>query len=165
MDYPLTQPPGLCRYVRTCVLGFPHGGAASALVESLLPGVLRERARVGTGQDHRGLDAVRLSLRACSPDRRTGRARGCVLRNATLPVGLVQATARAGLRALGHVRRVAADLSWANLVACLLARVIISGIARRSGGQSPFRTSETGIGVPGREAATSPQASDPVWGR
>jgi hypothetical protein len=95
-----TQRPGLCRYVRTCVLGFRHGGAASALVESLLPGLLRERARVGTGQDHRGLDAVRLSSRASSPDRRTGRARSCVLCNAPLPVGLVQATARAGLRAL-----------------------------------------------------------------
>jgi hypothetical protein len=58
---PLPVKPGLCGYVRTCVLGFRHGGTASALVESLLPGVLRERARVGTGQDHRGLDAVRLS--------------------------------------------------------------------------------------------------------
>jgi len=34
---------------------------ASALVESLLPGLLRECARVGTGEDHRELDAVRLS--------------------------------------------------------------------------------------------------------
>jgi hypothetical protein len=98
---PLPVKPGLCGYVRTCVLGFRHGGTASALVESLLPGVLRERARVGTGQDHRGLDAVRLSSSACSSDRGTGRARGGVLCNALLPVGLVQATARAGLRALG----------------------------------------------------------------
>jgi hypothetical protein len=63
------------------------------LVESLLPGALRERARVGTGQDHRGLDAVRLSTSACSSDPRTSRARGCVLCHAPLPVGLVQATA------------------------------------------------------------------------
>lgn len=101
--------PGLCGYVRTCVLGCHHGGAASALVEPVLPRVLRERARVGTRQDHRGLDAVRLSPRACRPDCRTSRARGCALRNARLPVGLVQATARAGDLAapqrLGHGTR------------------------------------------------------------
>src|SRR5215467_11455891 len=55
---PLPVKPGLCRYVRTCVLGFRHGGAASGLVESLLPGAMQQRARVGTGQDHRELDAV-----------------------------------------------------------------------------------------------------------
>jgi len=57
----------------------------------------------GDGQDHRGLDAVRLSPRARSPDRSTGGARGRVLCNAPLPVGLVQATARAGLEPLEHV--------------------------------------------------------------
>ena len=55
---PLPVKPGLCRYVRTCVLSSCHGGEASRLVEPVLPGALREWARVGTRQDHCELDAV-----------------------------------------------------------------------------------------------------------
>src|SRR5215813_1225576 len=50
--------PGLCRYVRTCVLGSRHGGEAPRLVEPVLPRAMQQRARMGTGQDHCELDAV-----------------------------------------------------------------------------------------------------------
>jgi len=66
------------------------------LVEPVLPGAVRQRARVGTGQDHRELGAVWLCPGARGSDRRTGRACGRLLRREGLPVGLVPAAARTG---------------------------------------------------------------------
>jgi len=69
-----------------------HGGAAPGVV--VLPGAVPERARVGTGADHRVVGAVRLPGRAGCLRRRRGRAHGGVLqRGAGLPVGVVPAQA------------------------------------------------------------------------
>jgi hypothetical protein len=61
----------------------------------VLPGAVRERARVGAGPDHCLVDAVRLPASGCGAGARPG-ARGGVLRGGEeLRVGVVPAEARA----------------------------------------------------------------------
>jgi hypothetical protein len=64
----------------------------------VLPGALPERARVGSGPDHRELDAVRLPARAgrwhAGPSGAPGGALRCISR---LPVGAVPAPVRAAV--------------------------------------------------------------------
>ena len=67
------------------------------MVEPVLPGAVREWARVGTGQDHCELGAVRLCPGARGSDRRTGRACGRLLCGEGLPVGVVPAPVRAAV--------------------------------------------------------------------
>jgi len=73
------------------------GCAATGLV--VLPGAVLERARVGTGPDHRVVGAVRLPARAGGAGANRwgpGGAHGGVLqRGARLPAGVVPATTRA----------------------------------------------------------------------
>jgi hypothetical protein len=71
------------------------GGASSRLVEPELPGAVRERARLGAGEDHCELGAVGVCPGAGGSDRRTGGACGRLLRGEGLPVGVVPAAARA----------------------------------------------------------------------
>jgi hypothetical protein len=90
------------------------GGAAAGLV--VLPRALPERARVGTGPDHRVLGAVRLPARPGrqGADRRwPGRAHGGVLqRCAGLPVGVVPAAPRAMVSAGRGRRELPAGSQW-----------------------------------------------------
>jgi len=70
----------------------------------VLPGAVRERARVGAGPDHRGLVDVRVPARAGRLYRRPVRAPRGLLQHAGPPVGVIPATARPGRVIHGSLR-------------------------------------------------------------
>jgi len=94
----------------------------------VLSGAVPERARVGARQDHRFVDAVRLPPCAGRPHGGARRAPGGVLPGARLPVGLVQAAARAGRISAGrgrssggHAARERAGRPSRSTAACITA--------------------------------------------
>jgi hypothetical protein len=130
----------------------------------VLPRSLPERARVGTGPDHRVLGAVRLWPGAGCPGAGgwPGRAHGGVLqRGAELPVGVVPAAARA-VRLVGYVctrpavRNIAKFLQIWAVPPCLVSRSW-RGCVRQScrGGAGESQTAARSRGV-ARAAAKRP---------